>query len=56
MGWWPGKLIVLLNIIVFLGYCLIDDVVAGQILAAVSPNGSMSVIVGKIFLRTGLGA
>lgn len=46
MGWWPSKLVVLLNIIVLLGYALIDCVVAGQILSAVSPNGSMSVVVG----------
>ncbi len=46
MGWWPSKLIVLLNIIVLLGYALIDCVVAGQILSAVSPHGSMSVVVG----------
>ncbi|MCJ1246886.1 hypothetical protein MMC30_004097 [Trapelia coarctata] len=48
MGWWPGKLVVVLNIVVLLGYSLIDCVVAGQILSAVSPNGSMSVIVGII--------
>jgi len=47
MGWWPSKLVVLLNIIVLLGYALIDCVVAGQILSAVSPNGSMSVVVGN---------
>lgn len=46
MGWYPGKLVVVLNIIVLLGYALIDCVVAGQILSAVSPGGSMSVIVG----------
>lgn len=47
MGWWPGKLVVVLNIVVLLGYSLIDCVVAGQILSAVSPNGSMSVVVGE---------
>ena len=47
MGWWPSKLIVLLNLIVLLGYSLIDCVVAGQILSAVSPNGSLSVVVGN---------
>ena len=47
MGWWPSKLIVLLNLVVLLGYSLIDCVVAGQILSAVSPNGSMSVVVGE---------
>ncbi|MCJ1415435.1 hypothetical protein MMC32_001767 [Xylographa parallela] len=50
MGWWPGKLVVLLNLIVLLGYALIDCVVAGQILSAVSPNGSMSVIVGIVIV------
>lgn len=47
MGWWPNKLIVLLNIIVLLGYALIDCVIGGQILAAVSPHGNMSVVVGE---------
>ncbi|KAI9712990.1 MAG: hypothetical protein M1812_006738 [Candelaria pacifica] len=45
MGWWPSKLIALLNLIVLLGYCLIDCVVAGQILSAVSTGGNMSVVV-----------
>ncbi|EMD88461.1 hypothetical protein COCC4DRAFT_44095 [Bipolaris maydis ATCC 48331] len=48
-GWWPSKIIVLLNIIVLLGYGMIDCVVAGQILSAVSTN-SMSVVVGIIIV------
>ena len=48
MGWWPSKVVVILNLIQMIGYCLIDCVVGGQILSAVSPNGSMSVAVGKI--------
>ena len=48
MGWWPAKLVVILNIIVLLGYSLIDAVVAGQILSAVSTNGSLSVVVGIV--------
>ena len=47
MGWWPSKVVVILNIIVLLGYALIDCVVAGQILSAVSSN-NMSVVVGII--------
>jgi purine-cytosine permease-like protein len=47
MGWWPSKLIVLLNVVQMIGYCLIDCVVGGQILSAVSPGSSMSVAVGK---------
>lgn len=50
MGWWPTKVIVILNLVVLLGYCLIDAVVAGQILSAVSTNGSMSVVVGIIIV------
>ena len=50
MGWWPSKLIVILNITVLLGYSLLDCVVGGQILSAVSPNGSMSVVVGIIIV------
>ena len=50
MGWWPAKLIVVLNLIVLLGYCLLDAVIAGQILSAVSPNESLSVIVGIVIV------
>ncbi|KAJ5986292.1 hypothetical protein N7451_010657 [Penicillium sp. IBT 35674x] len=49
MGWWPSKIIVLLNLIQMLGYCLIDCVVGGQILSAVSPGG-MSVAVGIVII------
>jgi NCS1 nucleoside transporter family len=48
-GWWPSKIIVLLNIVVLLGYGMIDCVVAGQILSAVSAN-SLSVVVGIIIV------
>ncbi|GAM83504.1 hypothetical protein ANO11243_014920 [Dothideomycetidae sp. 11243] len=48
MGWYPAKLVVILNLIVLLGYAMIDAVVAGQILSAVSPGGSMSTIVGIV--------
>ena len=48
MGWWPSKLIVVLNIVVMLGYALLVCIIGGQILSAVSPNGSMSVVVGII--------
>ncbi|KAJ4299671.1 Vitamin B6 transporter [Kalmusia sp. IMI 367209] len=49
MGWWPSKIVVILNLIVFLGYSLIDCVVAGQILSGVSEN-NMSVVVGIIIV------
>ncbi|KAL8797611.1 MAG: hypothetical protein Q9182_007184 [Xanthomendoza sp. 2 TL-2023] len=47
-GWYPSKLLVILNLILLLGYSLIDLVIAGQILSAVSSNGSMSIVVGII--------
>jgi len=50
MGWWPAKLVVLLNLIVSTGYSMIDAVVAGQILSAVSPNSTMSIIVGIVIV------
>jgi len=50
MGYHPAKLVVILTLIVLLGYSIIDAVVAGQILSAVSPNGSMSVIVGIVIV------
>ncbi|KAF2196810.1 hypothetical protein GQ43DRAFT_444791 [Delitschia confertaspora ATCC 74209] len=49
MGWWPSKLVVVLDLIVLLGYSMIDCVVAGQILSAVSSN-NMSVVVGIIIV------
>jgi len=48
MGWWPVKLCVLLNLVILIGYSMIDAVVAGQMLSAVSSNGSLSVEVGII--------
>ncbi|KAL8989044.1 MAG: hypothetical protein Q9169_008450, partial [Polycauliona sp. 2 TL-2023] len=39
-GWYPAKLLVILNLIVLLGYSMIDLVIAGQILSAVSDSGS----------------
>ena len=50
MGWYPTKLIVILNLIVFLGYSLLVCIIGGQVLSAVSPRGSMSVVVGIIIL------
>ncbi|KAJ9262785.1 hypothetical protein DTO212C5_7796 [Paecilomyces variotii] len=50
MGWWPSKIVVLLNLIQMIGYCMIDCVVGGQILSAVSPGGSMSVAVGIVIV------
>lgn len=47
-GWYPTKLLVILQLIVLLGYSMIDLVIAGQILSAVSTNGSMSIVVGII--------
>ena len=47
-GWWPSKLIVVLNMIILLGYSMIDLVIAGQILSAISVNGSLNVVVGII--------
>ena len=49
-GWWPSKLIVILDLIILLGYSLIDLVIAGQILSAVSTNGSLPVVVGIIIV------
>ena len=48
MGWWPVKICVLLNLVILIGYSMIDAVVAGQMLSAVSPNGSLTVEVGIV--------
>ncbi|CZR55572.1 related to nucleoside transporter [Phialocephala subalpina] len=47
MGWWPSKLCVLLNLVIELGYGVVDTIVAGLILSAVNGQG-MSVIVGIV--------
>ena len=49
MGYWPSKLIAVLNIILMLGYVLISCIIGGQILSAVS-GGSMSVVVGIVII------
>lgn len=49
MGYYPSKICCLLNIIIMLGYGLIDTLVGGQMLSAVS-GGSMTVIVGIIIV------
>ena len=47
MGYYPSKICCLLNIVIMLGYGMIDCLVGGQILSAVS-DGSVSVVVGII--------
>jgi purine-cytosine permease-like protein len=49
MGYWPSKICVLLNIVIMVGYGMIDCVIGGQILSAVS-GGSMSIVVGIIIV------
>ncbi|OJJ43911.1 hypothetical protein ASPZODRAFT_154396 [Penicilliopsis zonata CBS 506.65] len=47
MGWWPSRLCVLLNLVILLGYGLVDTLIAGQILSAVNGHG-LTIIVGTI--------
>jgi purine-cytosine permease-like protein len=47
MGYWPSKICVILNIVIMVGYGMIDCVIGGQLLSAVS-GGSMSIVVGII--------
>ncbi|OAA52934.1 Permease, cytosine/purines, uracil, thiamine, allantoin [Cordyceps fumosorosea ARSEF 2679] len=49
MGYWPAKIPCLLNIILMIGYCTIDAIIAGQVLSAVSGNG-MSIAVGVVVI------
>lgn len=49
MGYYPSKIACLLNIIIMLGYGMIDCVVGGQVLSAVA-GGRMTVIVGIIII------
>lgn len=50
MGWYPAKILVVLNIIVLLGYSLLDAVVAGQMISAVSGADNLNVIVGIVIV------
>ena len=47
MGYWPAKLACILNMILMVGYAVIDCIIGGQILSAVS-GGTMSIVVGII--------
>jgi len=49
MGYWPSKLCCLLNIVIMVGYGLIDCIIGGQILSAVS-GGKMSIVVGIVIV------
>lgn len=49
MGYWPSKLVAVLNIILMLGYAVLSAIVGGQVLSAVS-GGSMSVVVGIVII------
>lgn len=47
MGWWPSRICVVLNLVIMLGYGMIDTVVGGQMLSAIS-GGRTSIVVGVI--------
>ena len=49
MGYWPSKICCILNIILMVGYGLIDCIIGGQILSAVS-GGKLTVIVGIVIV------
>ncbi|KAH8690292.1 putative vitamin B6 transporter [Talaromyces proteolyticus] len=49
MGYWPSKICALLNIVIMLGYGMIDCLVGGQVLSAVA-DGNMSIVVGTIIV------
>ncbi|KAG5926811.1 hypothetical protein E4U53_002989 [Claviceps sorghi] len=45
MGYWPSKILCLLNIVLMIGYATIDGIIGGQVLSAVS-DGKMTIVVG----------
>ncbi|EME81726.1 uncharacterized protein MYCFIDRAFT_63692 [Pseudocercospora fijiensis CIRAD86] len=49
MGWWPSRICVVLNLVIMLGYGMIDTVVGGQMLSAIS-GGSTSIVVGVVIV------
>lgn len=54
-GWWPAKLPTLLNIILMVGYCTIDGILGGQLLAAVSGD-VLSIAVGVVVVNVACAA
>ncbi|PYH93413.1 hypothetical protein BO71DRAFT_355326 [Aspergillus ellipticus CBS 707.79] len=49
MGYYPSKIACLLNIIIMMGYGMIDCLVGGQVLSAVA-DGGMTIVVGIIII------
>ncbi|CAI7641857.1 unnamed protein product [Penicillium pancosmium] len=49
MGYYPSKICALLNIIIMLGYGMVDSIVGGQVLSAVAGN-NMTVAVGVVII------
>ena len=49
MGYYPSKIACLLNIVIMLGYGMIDCLVGGQVLSAVS-GGRISVVGGVVIV------
>lgn len=50
MGWWPSRLVVVLNLIIMVGYGMIDCVVGGQMISAVAGGQNLSIVVGVIIV------
>lgn len=49
MGYYPSKICALLNIVIMLGYGMVDSIVGGQVLSAVAGN-NMTVSVGVVIV------
>jgi purine-cytosine permease-like protein len=49
MGYYPSKICCLLNMVIMLGYGMIDCLIGGQVLSAVS-GGNVTVIAGIIIV------
>ena len=47
MGYWPSKLVCILNIIMMMGWGIIGCIIAGQMFSAVN-GGGMSIAVGCV--------
>jgi len=49
MGYYPSKICCLLNMVIMLGYGMIDCLIGGQVLSAVS-GGNVTVVAGIIIV------
>ncbi|KAL8990365.1 MAG: hypothetical protein Q9169_008140, partial [Polycauliona sp. 2 TL-2023] len=49
MGYWPAKLVTVLNLVIVIGYGIVSSIIGGQVLSAVN-GGNLSIVVGIVII------